>query len=425
MSESDLPRYVTNHGLFQDYYLTERLPEASELFAAEADGRAFLTAATLLWQRHVGGFPVGEANVTDFVRAVCALLGLAESLKETAIQNYHLLDRWHADLTFFGDLDARDRFADVGGPGDAARYAEALTIAELEPYGADLDKVGDDHRSPSRQIVDYLTFTGVPWGILTDGGRWRLYRRTDPPRTDHWLQIDLVAVLALPEPEDRLAAARAFVTFFRSSALRRQPDGRCALDRIADDGQRHAAAIQQNLRGQAFAVVEELAQGIHVTTPGLPLMTIAGQAGGSVYEYALVVLYRLLFCKFAEDLGILPVENPAYQQTYGFGHLQDEMLNRLERQPPTLGDGPQDTTYWERLGLPAELAIPSGLGWADVDEPPAERRVSGELRRHVRHRRVGQGHAARVGGRYQGDRGVGTRPGHARREAQDGVAGVE
>jgi hypothetical protein len=80
-------------------------------------------------------------------------------------------------------------------------------VIEVEHLGAALDKRTSDNTNPSHQIVQYLTYTLPPWGVLTDGARWRLYRRFDPPRSDVYLEVDLQAIL---ETRGRVEQGRAF-----------------------------------------------------------------------------------------------------------------------------------------------------------------------------------------------------------------------
>lgn len=59
----------------------------------------------------------------------------------------------------------------------------ALAIDEVKRWDVELDRFGKDRhdkrRNPSFQMWLYLNETGVNWGVLSNGRKWRLYCRTN------------------------------------------------------------------------------------------------------------------------------------------------------------------------------------------------------------------------------------------------------
>ena len=97
-----------------------------------------------------------------------------------------------AELTAAGRDDVPDGllFEDVAAKARAKananewqRYAHGLVVVESKRWARPLDRAGrrDEATAPSTQMLRYLrriddlTRGKLRWGILTNGGRWRLY----------------------------------------------------------------------------------------------------------------------------------------------------------------------------------------------------------------------------------------------------------
>lgn len=331
-----LPFGITNHGLFEDYYLRHRLEPT---LPTHPDLARLLAEVGALWRQQQGQLAGGEANVSAFVRDVCRLLGMVPTGQSLVRRRGQSTLR--VDITLFADTAAANAFDQVAharDAGTASLYQDALAVVEVETLGAAFETRKEDNTNPSYQIVAYLTYTGRPWGILTDGARWRLYHRFDPPRLDTYLEIDLAEILALTDAAEQRRAFSWYLAFFVSAAFSTAAT-RGFLDQLWENSTRYAVEVQENLRQQAFAVVEALAQGLYVAAPTTTLPTI--------YEQAIIILYRLLFIKYAEDREILPVHNPTYSAQYGFSRLQDELLAGLDDPAVTLSG--TALTAWQRL----------------------------------------------------------------------------
>lgn len=331
-----------NHNLFRDYYLSARLPVD---LAAYYPDDAFDLSHTFeqvqkLWHSHKGTLAESEDNVTSFVRGMCKVLNLYDS-GQTSLTAADT-SKMRVDLTLFADPAAAGRFTRAKGSGKSGnRYSEAAAVLEVERLGKSLDTDKNDNSNPSQQIINYLTYSKVQWGILTDGARWRLYRRFDPADRTRYLDFDLQAIIE----RDDLPAFRLFYAFFNVLAFNAN-DKESFLTRVWAGSQRYSVELQTTLRSQAFEVVEALARGIAAANPD------TGSA--DLYEYSIVILYRLLFIKFAEDRQILPDKDASlsqkrhYRQQYGYLPLQDEILTKPDAGIPLLNT-PAATGYWGRL----------------------------------------------------------------------------
>jgi hypothetical protein len=115
------------------------------------------------------------------------------------------------DWALFADGGAAARAA-AQSRTDRTRYREALALIRTETLDQPLD--GRPGYSPIQHLGDLLDAGQVRWGILTDGARWRLYRRGSYAT----FEINLEAILQHPAV-DRAEAFRWFYTFFRPGAF--------------------------------------------------------------------------------------------------------------------------------------------------------------------------------------------------------------
>ncbi len=350
-----LPPFITSKGLFQEVYLSTALASTLPILAEEAtDLRTIAEARSIantalakiqeLWKQRKAQMQGNESTVERFIMGVCKTLNLAPFSQSNILRE----DTTTLRLTLFADIPTLNAFVKQTDKHLRAceRYVHALALVEVEHVGKDFNPKGaKGHDHPVRQIIDYLTFTGVPWGILTDGHRWRVYRRFDPPRFDLFLEIDLATILEMPDQAAQQEAFWWFYAMFSREAFNRygrQP----RLEMLYQGSKTHATRIQNSLREQAYHVVEELARGIITTHPTPATADLA-----IIYEQAIILLYRLLFLKFAEDRELLPVQNLYYHQVYSYRRIQDVLLMYLDDPTVQLGTSSLCVDYWRRLAL--------------------------------------------------------------------------
>jgi len=87
---------------------------------------------------------------------------------------------------------------------DSERYKSAIALADAKRWGRDFESRGNSldnnpNSVPTRQIANYITETGIEWGILTDGFRWRLYNKNVHPVSQSFFEINLIEALNDPE----------------------------------------------------------------------------------------------------------------------------------------------------------------------------------------------------------------------------------
>ena len=312
--------------LFTHYFLTDGIkatPEwkdslsRPEAFAAFRDGvrqkYELLSSAVA---------PNEAATEQDLIRPVLALLGWADSLpQQGAARNEDIPDH-----LLFADAEAKRRATAKRRPRD--RYMDALVVEESKRFGLALDTHDKDDKAvagtPHGQILRYLSTAEIAsegrirWGILTNGGVWRLYDYHARPRAGGYFEADLAELLD-PGNEDDL---RVFHLLFRRDSFCLQAGATTTfLESALAEGRRYEERVAQDLSGVVFEQV----------FPGLvqAMADATDKSLAHVREAALIFLYRLLFVLYAEDRGLLPVNDAGYDD-YGLRkRVRDDIARRM------------------------------------------------------------------------------------------------
>ena len=256
----------------------------------------------------------------ELIRPVLELLGWTEYLpQQGAIRNEDV-----PDLLLFSDPAAKKRAAKKRKPNE--RYRDAAVVEESKRFRLPLDARGDDgtqSRIPHGQILGYLSTAEIMsegrirWGILTNGRTWRLYDHRCRPRASGYFEADL-AELIQPGREDDL---RVFLLLFRRDSVTPPPGATTSfLEAALVEGRRYEERVAQDLSGIVFErVFPSLVRAMADAT---------NESLSQIREAALIFLYRLLFVLYAEDRGLLPVNDSRYDD-YGLRkRVRDDVARR-------------------------------------------------------------------------------------------------
>ena len=263
----------------------------------------------------------------DLIRPVLELLGWTDYLPQQGTAGKEDIP----DHLLFADAGSKEGAAAERNPG--ARAGHAIALEESKRFGLSLDErdreAGFHARSPHSQILRYLTTADIEseslrWGLLTNGRVWRLYDYRARPRASGYFEADL-EVLLDPDREEDL---RVFHLLFRRRSFTPQ-DGAAAsfLDAALTEGRRYEDQVSADLSGVVFesvfpALVQSLADAAEKRGSGDSLPKI--------HKAALIFLYRLLFVLYAEDRGLLPVNDSRYDD-YGLRkRVRDDIARRME-----------------------------------------------------------------------------------------------
>ena len=317
---------VLSGSLFTNDWLTETIAQSDDWKAI--DDEAVYNFETDL-RSHFDKFPIDQTpNETqtedDLIWKVLATLGWDQFLRQ---QNLSVKGRTDIpDGLLFPDEEAKDKANSF--PEEYKRYEYGSAVVESKRWKRPLDRASGkrgEELAPSTQMlrylrrVDDLTSGNLRWGILTNGGRYRLYWQGARSVSEQYFEIDLAAVLGLAghgdglfqlDDEQRSHALRVFMLMFRREAfLPASTDQRTFHERALEAGKVYEERVANDLSNLVFKQVFPLiVRSIADHAPKEDLQ--------DVREAALILLYRLLFILYAEDRDLLPVNDDRYDD-YG------------------------------------------------------------------------------------------------------------
>jgi hypothetical protein len=347
---------VFQGGLFSSDFVKESITRV-------VDWSSFEISGLLALQNDLRGiynrFPItktpNEAQTEDdLIWPILVRMGWTASLRQ---QNLAAKGRDDVpDGLLFAD-DAAKRRANSFAE-EWKRYGFGLAVVESKRWSRPLDRRSGrrgEETAPSTQMLRYLrrvedlTTGKLRWGMLTNGGRWRLYYQGARSVSEQFFEVDLAAILDIPghneglfalTEAERLHWLRVFALIFRREAFLPTPsDSRTFHQRALEEGRFYEERVAGNLSNLVFRqVFPELAQAIAAAAPAAPLQ--------QVREAALILLYRLLFILYAEDRDLLPVRDSRYDD-YGLRErVRGDVGKRKDR-----NDGFSTTAarYWTTI----------------------------------------------------------------------------
>ena len=312
--------------LFTDYFLTDGIkatPEWRTSVAAAAQFDAFRDGVRQRYDALTHSQDPNEAvTEQELIRPVLEVLGWTDYLpQQGASRNEDI-----PDLLLFPDADAKERA--IARDGAEERYRDAVVVEESKRFGLPLDARGRDGRrqatTPHDQIVRYLSTAEVEsegrirWGVLTNGGVWRLYDYRARPRATGYFEANLGETLESGDT-DRL---RTFYLLFRRDSFEAQKGATVSfLETALAEGRRYEQQVAQDLSAVVFErAFPRLVQALAEHTQREP---------AELRGPALILLYRLLFVLYAEDRGLLPVNDSRYED-YGLRKpVRDDIARRM------------------------------------------------------------------------------------------------
>lgn len=386
--------FLTNRELFSNHYLTRLLPETEawedvdeERLSEAANEIKAIYDDSLLSEYNEDQL---RNNVLD---PVFEILGLTIETEETLSTG-----RRRPDYAFFEGEEARQSAFSRREDGDF--YADAIAVGDAKYWDRPLDTRGKNERdfgNPSYQIHVYLDSTGLDWGILTNGRKWRLYYGPTSHKLDSYYEIDLPELLS--EGTDEF---KYFYLFFRREAFVSDTSGSSFLDRVRERSNTFAQELGEDVQENIYEAIPILAEGF------LSNSDLDSGDLDLVHDAALTYLYRLIFVLYAESEGreLLETDNRIYSRDYSLNTLKREVTDELDSASPGYTDW--QTHLWDRLddlfylidrgseaqGIPREeLYVPAYNGGLFSTEPgPGDRPEASFLQEYS----VGDSYLARV-----------------------------
>ena len=338
-----------NQRLFSDYFLDSIM--ASDGWQGKEEWQALLGEAApimaSLKERYrsfsTSASSANEAQTeSDWIRPTLEALGHTFEVQATLKMPGHASAQ-HPDYVFYASED--QRLANRGRELDdrSAQYG-ALAVGDAKQWDVPLDQMRKgasdsfSNKNPSFQIFFYMLHSKLPWGILTNGRKWRLYHETTAYKLEVYYEIDLPDLLASEDVERFLY----FYAFFRRAAF--NPGQPLALEQMLKASVKSAQEIRDDLREQVYDALNSVAQGF-LSYPSNGL-TSTPETCQLVYENSLILLYRLLFILYAESRDLLPTENAAYRSRYSLRIIANQVRQAFGERTVLL---PHSGIIWSQL----------------------------------------------------------------------------
>jgi len=338
MTPSPQPALLAYHntGLFSDYFLERRLHEVE---GWDTDARDAADVQARLRTLYEGSRANLEASANEaqteqvFIRPLLDASGFVYDV-QTGLPAWGGAER--PDYAVFPSQEALD--GALPHRGRLSFYAGADTIIDAKAWETHLDALDrtQSRKTPSQQIGGYIQRANLDWGVLTNGRKWRLYTSNRERTIENYFEVDLVELLYAPPEEFRY-----FSCFFTPRAFARGTDGRSFLDRVFTGSVAYAVEVGSVLRDRAYRVVELLSSGFSSGNGTADRAEL-----DRLYANSLIVLYRLLFCFYAEGRELLPIQNASYSRLYSLSELKQRAAESIDSHLTLSRTGRE---FWSRL----------------------------------------------------------------------------
>ena len=335
--------------LWSDAFLADEIreqPEYKALLEDSAEFDAFVeTARKILGDVRAIRSPDEQLTIERAITPLLEALGWPTPLPKRS-----LTSRDEIDLVLHADEAQRELSL---GADERNQVLSADGIVECKEWGRSFDGSGSGARpgeTAAQQLQRYLLIAGTDsaeslrWGILTNGGRWRIYSYRARPRDRTW-EIDLEPLLISQtlfdeetDPDKPHKLRVAWLLLRRESWIPAAGERDSFLDRILEAGRRRDAKVADDLSDVIFN---------HVY-PDLVRLFWGKQPDAEpdiVARAALTFLYRLLFIYYAEDRGMLDTENPGYRPH----SLRYSVRDPIAELGEAASHSTVSTQYWQRL----------------------------------------------------------------------------
>lgn len=342
--------FFNNQGLFADHFLRDRLVDLEEWKNPAGLESAFQQIKRVYHQ--CSSYFTQQTNEAqtehDFIQPVLDILWGKDCYQvQVTIPNLDV--RHQPDYAFFPSANHRQEAEPHKGT--IEYWHDASCLGDAKKWSTSLDKERGAEENPTAQICNYLYRSRVRWGILTNGRIWRLYEREKSSAGGIFYQVNLERILQ----EGDLESFKYFYLFFRREAFSSGPEGHYLLAEVFQGSLDYATQVGGRLKESVYDALRLLMNGFS-QHPANGLDASNSDIIGMVHQNCLILLYRLLFILYAEDKGLLPLEDPVYH---------DHSLKRLQGEiNPNLRIGrtylPAEHRFWGELKGLFEL-IDNGL----------------------------------------------------------------
>jgi len=301
---------VNNKNLFSNHYLENFIQKISEWKLDEHEA-AFDEIKELYESAKPNVKNFSEAQLsTNFFEKVFGALNI-DFIPQAKTEGQEF-----PDYAFYPDKESMNRAYSENN----TISKECMSICEVKKWDVRLDKRESSKKvrlgDPSHQIFNYLAKTEKPWGVLSNGHKWRIFKHGK--YMDIFYEIDLVQILDKNDKD----AFKYFYYFFRREAFIKPENEDIFLERIFKGSVDFAKALGDDLKDKVYQAMKILADGFLENSEN-KLDKNNPEHLTSVQQSTMRLLYRILFLLYAEGKGLLDTNNPEY--------LNKNSLHRIQK----------------------------------------------------------------------------------------------
>ncbi len=230
------------------------------------------------------------------------------------------------------------------------------------PYGTKMNtKVADDRwaATPIERMALLCRATGVPLGVVTDGAQWQIVwaPRDTAPGSATFLAPLFSEERALVDAFTSLLGAKRFFAVAPNDTI----------EAILGQSATAQEVVADQLGRQVRSAVELLVASISRANRERDGALLNGHSETEIYTAAVTVMMRMVFLLFAEERGLLPLDDDFYSQSYALSTLRES----LQTERDLNGDEPLErrSSAWSRL-LALFRAVHGGLSHENLRIPP-------------------------------------------------------
>ncbi|GFH63019.1 MAG: type II restriction-modification system subunit M [Candidatus Desulfovibrio kirbyi] len=310
--------YFENH-LYDRNFFEQELPH---LLAPVADIESlFHTVKSLV---DVDLLTLSEPQLENSViKPILDLLGWSPLPQEhKVIQGKTLIPDW----TLFAKNNEKDAYLALPSTERPASLQGVVTFTETKTSDQPLDTKKANRDNPYFQMLEYLNFTRIPFGFLTNGREWWLVDNQKISSQKQYIRVYLDRIIK----NSNLDAFRRFYHLFaRESFVTDEPSVKTKFEQLTATDLDRRTASEEDLKKVIYGIdgreslFEQAGKSIFASTKH----NATPENLKNVFENTLYFVFRILFISYFEDRHWDLLETHSNYPGLSLRHLFDSLDN--------------------------------------------------------------------------------------------------
>ena len=305
--------HFLRNNLFTSYTLEVDFPQIYDFEGNKDQAKAALDSIKAIYNKEKFISQNEHQFEDDFISEVLEILGWSFIRQEEKIIQGKLEK---PDFLLFTNQDSKNTYLQIPKEQRTANNEHFSVIAESKAYKVEIDNKKIEN-NPHFQILRYLSNLKKDYGILTNGRIWRFYDNSKLSATKIFYEIDLEAILAMPNSHDestlessrqaeskshilyQLQAFNYFYHIFHAKNFTQDSKDTSTISRTLEKNAQSKTNIEDDLQSLIYGIngrdslFEKIGACIYIAN--------AESSLEQVYENALYFIFRLLFIAYFED----------------------------------------------------------------------------------------------------------------------------